>query len=69
MNYLGIYDDSKRAIAEKIALGKQAYIDRFGYPPAFVLLNEVDKISVEGMGVIVKPFIRRNNFWFGQSDC
>lgn len=70
--YMAWFDDRPKVpIAARIAAGRQAYIDRFGVVPAFVLVNEADAIDlkVEGMGVLVKPFIRRNNFWYGQSDC
>jgi len=70
--YLNWFDDRPKVpIATRIAAGRQAYIDRFGIPPAFVLLNEVDAdgLKIEGMGVLVKTFVRKNNYWFGMSDC
>ena len=70
--YMGWFDDRpKVAIAARIAQGRQAHIDRFGTAPAFVLVNEADAqgLVVEGMGVLVKTFVRRNNYWFGMSDC
>ena len=69
MNYLGWQDDSKRTVSEKIAAGKAAYHERFGYPPAVVLVNEDEACAVEGMLVLVKPWMRKGNFFFGQSDC
>lgn len=73
MLYLGWFDDNpKRAIADRIADGRAAYLERFGVAPKVVILNEShrdDRIEVANMIVLFKPFIRRNNYWFGMSDC
>ena len=69
--YLGWLDDSKKPTAEKIAGGARAYQERFGVAPTFVLMNEADAqgVQVEAMGVLIKPWIRKNTFFFGMSDC
>lgn len=70
--YLGWFDDSpKRPIPDRIAAGVAAFRDRFGYAPAFVLVNEFEAegLTIETPRVIPKSWIRRGNYWLGMSDC
>jgi hypothetical protein len=64
--YLGWYDDNgKKTTAEKIAEACAAYVTRFGTRPNIVLVNEAERVEVEGLTIRVEKYIRRNNFWIG----
>lgn len=58
-------DNGKKAVAEKIREGAQAYAARFGVPPTVALVNESERADVEGLTVLTKGYIQRSNFWFG----
>lgn len=69
--YLGWFDDSaKRAARDKIQDAIDAYVERFGYKPAVVLVNAEDAQAVGaqkigGVPIRVEGYIRKNNFWPG----
>lgn len=69
--FLAWFDDSKKAIADKIDGGRKAYQERFGYAPAVVLVSDDEwnqPITIQNIIVLHKGYIRKNNYWFGQSD-
>lgn len=69
--YLGWFDDSaKRAIVSKVQDAIDAYVERFNYRPAVVLISAADKAAagvekVGGVPLRVESYIRKNNFWAG----
>lgn len=66
MSYLGWFDDNpKKATVAKIAEAIQAYVDRYKTAPNVVLVNEAERVDVEGVTVRVERYIRRSNFWVG----
>lgn len=71
MSYLGWEDHSaKRATVDKVRDAIDAYVERFGYKPAVVLMNSADAHAagvekVGGVPIRVESYIRRNNFWPG----
>lgn len=69
--FLVWFDDHKNTpIAERIRIGADAYRDRFQIGPRVVLVNEAEAagLEVQGMEVLVKPYVRRNNYYFGMYD-
>ena len=70
--YLGWFDDSaKRAIVSKVQDAIDAYIERFDYLPAVVLISAADAQAagveeVNGVPLRVESYIRPNNFWTGE---
>jgi len=60
--YLAWFDDHPRKeLRFKIAEAIFAYEDRFGERPNVVLVNE----DVEGVRVVSRPYVRKDNFWVG----
>jgi hypothetical protein len=67
--YLGWYDDTpKKASSLKITEAIEAYVKRFRLRPNVVIVNEVDKIDLEGVQVRSESYMVRNNFWVGWED-
>lgn len=69
--YLGWEDHSRKPAADKIQDAIDAYVERFGYKPAVVLVNAEDAqaAGVDWVGdvpVRVASYIRPNNFWPGE---
>lgn len=66
--YLGWFDDKpQKAPTGKIIEGAAAYQERFHTTPRVVVVNETEKPAdeINGMRVVSRAWIRRNNFWFG----
>lgn len=67
--YLCWFDDSpKTPIAARIEAGRRAYQERFGTPPRVVLVSEAEeneRLVLDSMVALFKPWVRRNNYWFG----
>ena len=64
--YLGWFDDTpKKATQDKIEEAIAAYVDRFGVAPNVVLVNEVDRVDVDGVTVRSETWTRRDNFLIG----
>ncbi|MEM8535163.1 MAG: hypothetical protein AAGF95_30275 [Chloroflexota bacterium] len=69
MMYLGWFDDTpKKSTSAKIEEAVAAYIDRFKTKPNVVIVNEVDRMEVEGVLVRSEHYMVRNNFWVGWED-
>jgi hypothetical protein len=67
--YLGWYDDTpKKASSLKITEAIEAYVKRFRLRPNVVIVNEVDKIDLDGVQVRSESYMVRNNFWVGWED-
>ncbi len=67
MYYLMWLDDTRnRSVADKIAGGCAAYRERFGVAPTVVLVNERDRVEIEGMRVEARQTVQANQFWLGQ---
>lgn len=70
--YLGWFDDSaKRAIVSKVQDAIDAYVERFNYRPAALVLSAADAQAagveeVSGVPLRVEGYIRPNNFWPGE---
>ena len=70
--YLGWFDDSaKRGARDKIRDAIDAYVARFGYRPAVVLISTADAQTagverVDGVPIRAEGYIRPNNFWPGE---
>ena len=65
--YLAWYDDHpKKAVQYKITEAIDVYEDRFGERPNVVLVHESQVTDpVEGVSVVVRPYIRPHYFWVG----
>lgn len=64
--YLGWFDDTpKKAAPDKIEEAIAAYVQRFKTAPNVVLVNEVDRVDVDGVTVRSEHYMVRNNFWIG----
>ena len=67
--YLGWFDDTpKKSTSAKIEEAVAAYIDRFKTKPNVVIVNEVDRMDVDGVLVRSEHYMVRNNFWVGWED-
>lgn len=67
--YLGWFDDTpKKSTRAKIEEAVAAYIDRFKTKPNVVIVNEVDRMDVDGVLVRSEHYMVRNNFWVGWED-
>ena len=65
--FLGWFDDDRKKRPEqKIAEGVERFKEKFGYMPSICLVNEADAgCVVDGIEVVVKPFIRKSHYWIG----
>jgi len=66
--YLAWFDDHPRKeLRFKIAEAIFAYEDRFGERPNVVLVNatQIFNEDVEGVRVVSRPYVRKDNFWVG----
>ncbi len=65
--YLAWFDDHpKKDLRFKIIEAIDAYEYRFGERPNVVLVNESQTSEpVEGVNVVVRPYIRQHYFWVG----
>lgn len=65
------FDDGKATpVAERIRRGAVAYRARFLRLPAVVVVNpqEAEGLTVEGMAVLARPYVRKGNYWLGMSE-
>lgn len=67
--YLLWFDDStKKSTEAKIAEAVTAYTDKFRSAPNVVLVNEAEQVRVAGVLIRPERYIRKSNFWVGESD-
>lgn len=67
--YLGWFDDNpKKSTEGKIGEAVAAYVERFKTSPNVVLVNEAERVDVQGITVRSETYIRRNNYWVGWED-
>ena len=69
--YLGWFDDSRKPVVNKIQDAINAYVERFGYRPAVVLVSAADAQAagverIDGVPIRAESYIRPNNFWPGE---
>ena len=66
MYFLMWYDDTKKkALAEKVREGFQAYINRYGYKPSIIGVSPGLTGAFEGVIFQEMSSIRENYVWFG----
>lgn len=68
--YVGYFDPNPhRPPAQKIAAACDAYRAHFpGEEPTQVLVNEHEACEIDGLEIVVKPYIRPHNFHAGRPD-
>lgn len=71
MPYLGWEDHDRKPVVNKIQDAIDAYVARFGYRPAVVLISTADAQAagverVDGVPIRAEGYIRPNNFWPGE---
>jgi hypothetical protein len=72
--YLGWYDDDgKKHVAQKVYEGAYAYRERFKVWPNVCLVSQADldaaqTTGVEGVEMVAKSYMLKNNFWFGWEE-
>jgi hypothetical protein len=70
MNYLHIYDDSKRPVAQRLIEACAAYRARFGTLPNLILVNEADALAAHpGCVIQVERRIGPNIYHVGRTDA
>lgn len=60
--YLGWFDDGKKPTQQKIEDAVKAYTERYGIAPNSIYVNAAELVEVEGVAVVVRPWIRRHNY-------
>lgn len=68
MSYLLWYDDSKGTTESKIHAAIAAYRDRFHEDATVVLTNADELVSIVGMVIESRGYIRLNNYWVGREE-
>lgn len=64
--YLAFYDDSKRPLEQKIRDAAAVYQAKFGIAAHVAYVSPAEACQVEGIAVLERTSIRRNNFWIGR---
>lgn len=66
--YLAWFDDStKKDARTKVAEAVARYRERFGNPPAVVLMNADELVAIPGIATRTELYIRKHHYWLGEA--
>ncbi len=67
--FLVWYDnDRKKPVSVKIEEATERFVEKFGRPPAVVLVNPAERVDAISLPVITRPTVGKDQFWLGDQE-
>lgn len=64
--FLVWYDnDRKKPVSAKIEEASERFVEKYGQPPAVVLVNPAERIDEIALPVVARPTIGKDHYWLG----